>query len=112
MDFLFEFWEGNLSSVGGGKPGGYCHHIDIISAANNTYQGVRTADGLKLVDFSSRIRTLYANVNSEEIEEAFNLTADPWETHNLASDPASQPRVNRLRARLAVLRNCSQAECW
>ena len=70
---------------------------------------MRTAAGLKLVDFSSR--TLYANVNSEEMEEAFNLTADPWEMKNLAKDPASQPWVGRLRARLAVLRNCSQAEC-
>ena len=107
-DFLFEFWEGNLSQVGGAKPGGFCNHI--ISAANNTYQGVRTADGLKLVDFSNR--TVYPNANSEDIEEAFNLTADPWEMNNLAKDPASQPWVNRLRARLAELRNCNKAGCW
>ena len=69
---------------------------------NNTYQGVRTASGLKYVDFRPY----------EDIEEAFNVTADPYEMNNLATDPAAQPWVDRLRARLAVLRNCTQDECW
>lgn len=101
-DFLFEFW-----GAGKGAPGLYCHHI--IASGNNTYQGVRTSDGLKYVDFNNAV---YANGNGEAIEEAFNLTADPWEMVNLAKDPASQPWINSLRERLEVLRNCSQEECW
>jgi len=95
-DFVFEFWAGN------GPParGPYCSHI--MMAPNNTYQGVRTADGLKYVDFRPY----------EDIEEAFNLTADPYEMHNLAKDPASSGWVEALRARLQVLRNCTQAQCW
>ena len=96
---MFEFWAG-------GKPdappavGPYCEHN--IMAVNNTYQGVRTADNLKYVDFRPY----------EEIEEAFNLTADPYEMVNLAKDPASQSWIDVLRSRLQVLRNCTLEECW
>jgi N-acetylglucosamine-6-sulfatase len=98
-DFMFEFWAG-------GKPGNpvargpYCNHA--IMAVNNTYAGVRTVTGLKYVDFRPY----------ENIEEAFNLTADPFEMTNLAIDTASQSWVNTLRARLNVLRNCTLDGCW
>eukprot|EP00038_Savillea_parva_P026063 m.51112 g.51112 ORF g.51112 m.51112 type:complete len:719 (+) comp7286_c0_seq1:47-2203(+) len=98
QDFVFEFWAG-------GKPntlprGPYCDHA--IMAYNNTYAGVRTLTGLKYVDFRPY----------EDIEEAFNVTADPYEMHNLAKDADAQVWVNELRARLNVLRNCTQSECW
>ena len=73
-----------------------------MMAPNNTYQGVRTASGLKLVDFSPY----------ENIEEAFDLTADPWEMTNLAASAAPPPWLDTLRGRLAALRNCSLQECW
>ena len=63
---------------------------------------VRTADGLKYVDFAPY----------EEIQEAYNATADPWETRNLIKDPAAQGWIAQLRSRLAVLRNCTGAACW
>ena len=65
-------------------------------------QGVRTATGLKYVDFRPY----------EDIEEAYNVTEDPYEMKNLANDPAAKEWVDRLRARLQVLRNCTQDECW
>ena len=52
-DFLFEFWAG-------GKPGGtvareyLCNHV--MMAPNNTYAGVRTIDGMKLVVFEEPAR--------------------------------------------------------
>ena len=45
-DFVFEFWGG--AAVPGksiAAPDAYCHHF--MTADNNTYQGVRTEDGLK-----------------------------------------------------------------
>lgn len=95
-DFVFEFWAGGK----GVARGPYCDHA--MMAVNNTYAGVRTLDGLKYVDFRPY----------EDIEEAFNTTADPFEMHNLIEDPAAQEWVTQLRARLAVLRNCSLDECW
>ena len=102
-DFVFEFWAGPFNPTNKfipATPGSYCRH-DMM-AVNNTYQAVRTADNLKYVDFRP----------FEDIEEAFNLTADPYEMVNLAKDPASQPWINTLRARLHVLKNCTQEECW
>eukprot|EP00041_Stephanoeca_diplocostata_P019717 m.428607 g.428607 ORF g.428607 m.428607 type:complete len:603 (+) comp21380_c1_seq4:98-1906(+) len=96
---LFEFWAGG--PAGGNAPRGpYCRHM--IMAPNNTYQGVRTIENLKYVDFRPY----------ENIEEAFNITADPFEMHNLINDSASQGWIHDLRQRLAELRNCSQAGCW
>ena len=97
--FVFEFWAGGKAGEQP-KEGAYCSHN--IMSVNNTYQGVRTASDLKLVDFRPH----------EDFEEAFNLTADPYEMVNLASDPASQPWVEQLRERLRLLRNCTQASCW
>ena len=97
-DFVFEFFAG-------GRPGGraprgpYCSHM--IMAPNNTYHGVRTLDGHKYVDFSPY----------EDIEEAFDLNADPFEMTNLARAASPPPWIAELRARLAVLRNCSQDVC-
>lgn len=102
-EFVFEFWAGPYNPTNKYVPateGVYCQH-DMM-ATNNTYQGVRTSSNLKYVDFRPY----------EDIEEAFNLTADPHEMVNLANDPASQPWVNVLRARLQVLKNCTQDECW
>jgi hypothetical protein len=44
--------------------------------------------------------------------QAFNLTADPHEMKNLVHDPAAQEWISTLRARLQVLKNCTQDECW
>ena len=99
-DFVFEFWAGGQPG-GPATPGSYCSHN--MMAPNNTYQGVRTASGLKYVDFSPH----------EQIEEAFNLTADPFEMRNLAASASTAPPwIDSLRARLAVLRNCSLEACW
>jgi hypothetical protein len=44
--FLFEFWAGGKPGAAAPK-GPYCSHY--MMAVNNTYQGVRTASGLKYV---------------------------------------------------------------
>ena len=106
-DFLFEFWEGPPGGPSQAVRGSYCDHV--MTASNNTYQGVRTSDGLKYISFRDAI---YSGGNGEDIEEAFNLTADPWEMNNLANDARSQPWVSRLRARLRTLRNCSRTQCF
>ena len=63
---------------------------------------MRTLGGRKYVDFSPH----------EDIEEAFDLNADPFEMNNLAARAASPPPwIAELRARLAVLRNCSEEVC-
>ena len=66
------------------------------------------SSGLKYVNFNNAV---HANGYGEQFEEAFNLTADPWEMNNLALDENAQAWVGKLRARLQVLRNCSMAEC-
>eukprot|EP00054_Salpingoeca_dolichothecata_P016564 m.97355 g.97355 ORF g.97355 m.97355 type:complete len:550 (-) comp22037_c0_seq4:83-1732(-) len=96
-DFLFEFWAGGNPST---KPaiGPYCNHI--IMSWNNTYTGVRTADGLKYVEF----------VDNENFKEFFNLTSNPWELENQinSTDPAV---VEELRTRLHFLQTCKEDTC-
>ena len=97
--FIFEFWAGG--KVGAPAPRGpYCSHV--MMAVNNTYSGIRTVEGLKYVDFRPH----------EDIVEAFNLTADPFEMINLANDPGSQAWVAHLDAKLQQYRNCTGTECW
>ena len=108
-DFLFEFWSGSANT----PRGPYCHHI--IAAPNNTYAGVRTLDK-KYVDFSASATNFPNTFSSEDIQEAFDLAKDQYEMENLASKKKlafSSPPVwiAALKARLAQLRNCTEASC-
>ena len=108
-DFLFEFWCGAdlrqqpPSTFPPPAKGGYCDRI--ICSWNNTYQGVRTADDLKYVEFRDLLNfTEFYNVSA---------AADPYELRNAVHDaaPATSQAVARLRARLAQLRNCTGDSC-
>ena len=48
-------------------------------------QGTLVERGVPPCRYVSFHDAVYANGYGEDIEEAFNLTADPWEMRNLAS---------------------------
>ena len=59
-DFVFEFWGGGpdpIKRVTHVAQGPYCHHI--MAAPNNTYQGVRTADGQPITRHKSKWRNIW-----------------------------------------------------
>lgn len=104
-DFLFEFWAG-------GQPGGavareyVCDHV--MMAPNNTYAGVRTAAGLKYVEFDEPAPGGAAG----NMTEMYDIAADPHEMANLAADPAGGGAARAaLQHRLAMLRRCSEDGC-
>ena len=90
-DFLFEFWAGQNPVP---TPGAYCHHT--IMVGNNTYQGVRTANGTKFVEFD----------DSVNFTEFYDLATDPHEITNRAHDPDAADTVKALQNRLSELRFC------
>ena len=97
-DMLFEFWcGGNAASTP--PRGGYCHHI--ICSYNNTYAGILTETGLKLVQFEDDVNFV----------EFYDLKKDPHELRNAAGDPGVAGDVVRLQKRLKELRNCAGAAC-
>ena len=106
-DFVFEFWGGAdlrqqpPSAFPPPARGGYCNHI--MCSWNNTYQGVRTADDLKFVEFRDLVN----------FTEYYNTSADPHELRNAVHDaaPATRQAVARLRSRLELLRNCAGDSC-
>jgi arylsulfatase A-like enzyme len=62
------------------------------------YHGVRTA------------RYLYVEYSTGE-SELYDVTADPYQLHNLAADPAQASVVARLRDVLHALETCSGSSC-
>ena len=70
-------------------------------SSNNTYQGVRTAEGLKFVQFQDDVN----------FTEFFNISVDPQEMHNRAKDPTVATEVATLAARLDELRHCAGDSC-
>ncbi len=64
---------------------------DIYNVYGHWIRSIKTADGYKLI--------LY-NVNRELHTQLFKLKDDPWETRNLANDPAQKKRIQQMRSRL------------
>jgi arylsulfatase A-like enzyme len=46
------------------------------------------------------------------LEELYDLTADPWELENKASDPAYAADLAKFRTTLDQLKTCAGANCW
>ncbi len=63
---------------------------DLFFGYLNLHRSVRTRD-MKLIEYE---------VKGERHTQLFDLAADPWETKNLAADPAHAATLARLRARL------------
>lgn len=56
---------------------------------------------------TDRWKLILYQVNGKRTTQLFDLKEDPWETRNLAGEPAQVERVNELRARLAAdMRQC------
>ncbi|MFC1509051.1 sulfatase-like hydrolase/transferase [Candidatus Omnitrophota bacterium] len=69
---------------------------DTLSFAYMDYQRAVRDERYKLIEYA---------VNGKRTTQLFDLKNDPWETHNLAGDPAFSEHQNRLRKELIQWRD-------
>jgi len=84
------------------------HGTDMPDAFNNTYHCVYS---IMVTTSTAQNKSIYCRFDDDEnFVEYYNLVADPWQTHNAASELTSDARF-ALEARLAQLRNCKGETC-
>ncbi len=67
----------------------------VVFGYKHFQRGIRDGDW-KLIKY---------NVHGTQRTQLFHLAKDPWETRNLANDPAQQQRIHQLEAKLQTLLN-------
>jgi arylsulfatase A-like enzyme len=70
---------------------------DSVYAAYKKYQRAVIEPRFKLIEYVN-------TAESDRMTQLFDLKKDPWETTNLAVDPAFKSEVQRLRKKLVTLR--------
>ena len=88
-----------------GAVSGQIQDASPCDGANNTYACFRT------LGTGIAANTMYCEfVDDESFVEYYDLSADPWNLHNLASTTSKQ-QLEAMSAELAKLKACTGANC-
>jgi len=79
--------------------------ISLLPALSNPQESLRDTmlfayRGIQRAVKDRRHKLIEYVVDGERTTQLFDLLSDPWETENLATDPASEPVLSRLRSEL------------